>query len=200
MKLKNWPLEFPIIRQRIIIKGLRLLNDTLRNSPAHNHYWVCGGVLLGWARDGALIKHDTDVDFHYWHENTEKLNAGFDLLIAAGFKPSCRWRNIAGEITENVLTYKGIKFEFFSAHKVNGNTRCTVYTGNIRTGIPRMELICETPGCELDEFEFYGRTWLKPDNHEVYLKREYGNWKVPERHGESQSVISRKLLPGRVSW
>lgn len=113
MRLKELPFKFSIFRQRRIIEGMRLLNDTLRDSPAHNLYWICGGALLGWARDGALIKHDTDIDFHYWHEDTDKLNAGFDLLIAVGFKPLCRWKNTNGEITEHVLAYKGIKFEFF---------------------------------------------------------------------------------------
>ena len=200
MKLKDWFLEFSGLRQRRIIEGMRLLNDTLRNSPAHNHYWICGGVLLGWARDGALINHDTDVDFHYWHEDVDKLNAGFDLLIDAGFEPLCRWKNTAGEITEDILSYKGIKFEFFSARKVNGNTQCTLYVGKIRAGIPPMELLCETPGCELEEFEFCGRTWLKPANHEAYLDRQYGNWKVPDRNFDNPPVISQKLLPGRVPW
>lgn len=203
MRLKELPFKFSIFRQRRIIEGMRLLNDTLRDSPAHNLYWICGGALLGWARDGALIKHDTDIDFHYWHEDTDKLNAGFDLLIAVGFKPLCRWKNTNGEITEHVLAYKGIKFEFFSAKKVGGNTQCTVYASKIHAGIPPTELLCETPGCELEEFEFYGRKWLKPADHESYLDRQYGNWRVPDPnhyHAHTPAVISQKLLPGRIPW
>ena len=176
------------------------LHDTIANTPLHNKYWVCGGALLGYVREGALLKHDPDIDFHVWRDDLPAFLDSVESLKQAGFKPWVIWRNIAGQITEYVYKYKGLHFEFFVADKVNGNTQSTLYD---TVYIALEEFVFETPGCELDKFEFYNRTWLKPANHEEYLTALYGDWKTPDKkykHNKSKTVVSRKEMPGKQIW
>src|SRR5689334_2771579 len=53
-------------RTRNFEDDLRLLNDVLAATEFGPRYWVWGGMLLGWAREGRLIAHDIgDADFAY---------------------------------------------------------------------------------------------------------------------------------------
>ena len=196
--------KIPIIRRTLILKGMDKLHDVLSNSPLHNRCWLCGGILLGYAREGRILKGDSDVDLHFWHEDQDKFETTAKLLINAGFKPRYRWRNQAGEITEYVFSWQGIKFEFFEAYCINNNTRWYSYGGGIRNGLPVLEMLNETPGCDLEEFDLFGKRWLKPADHETYLSALYGDWKTPNPnyvyYKDSKAVISRKPLPGRVPW
>ena len=183
-----------------MIDGLVRINDTLAKTPVHNKYWLCGGAVLGWAREGALLKHDPDIDFHIWKDDVPALLQSIPALKSAGFEPVQKWVNPAGEITIYVFSYRKAKFEFFVSTEVNGNMQCNIYHGHE----PTYQTTCETPGCELDEFEFYGRTWLKPKNHEQYLTALYGDWKKPNKNfkheTESPSVIASVALPGLQPW
>lgn len=194
----------PFMRRKLLIRGMHRLHDVLSQSPLHNKYWVAFGALLGWAREGALLKHDPDIDFLFWQEDLPLFLESVELLKRAGFKPSVCWSNCARQVTEYCLKYKGVQFEFFVANRANGNTRCTFYGGNISGGVPVSESIFETPGCGLDEFEFYGRTWQKPANHEQYLTAMYGDWKTPDKtyrpYCDSKAIISRTSLPGKQPW
>ena len=45
-------------------KNLVLLNDVLQSTPLAGRLWVLGGVLIGWAREGRVLAHDShDADF-----------------------------------------------------------------------------------------------------------------------------------------
>ena len=203
MKLRDHPI-FNRLRAKALRDGLDLLHTTLADSPLGERYWICGGALLGWAREGGLLAHDPDVDFHFWREDEELFLQAVELLVQVGFKRVFCWRNIAGEVSEYVLTYQSIKFEFFAAHRHNDNTRWYLYVGNVKQKIAAMELLRESPGCELESFEFLGKRWLKPKDHEAYLRTVYGDWRKPKPHfdvlTESPCVIRRTLLPGKQAW
>lgn len=189
---------------KVLRDGLDLLHTTLADSPLHGRYWVCGGVLLGWAREGDLLAHDSDVDFHYWREDEELVLLAIKLLVQVGFKRKYIWRNLAGETTEYVLSYKSFTFEFFAAHQHNNNTRWYLYQGSVNRNIPLVELLREAPGCELEEFELCGKRWLKPKDHETYLRAVYGDWRTPNQNfdalTESPCNIRHTLLAGRQAW
>lgn len=99
-------ISLPLIRRKFMREGMHKLHDVLKNSPLHNRFWICGGALLGYAREGKILKHDTDIDFHFWREDRDKFEESAKLLISAGFKPEFRWRNRAGESTEHILSWK----------------------------------------------------------------------------------------------
>ena len=199
--------NIPFFRRKFLREGLRKLHDTLAATALHNRYWICGGAVLGYAREGRLLKHDTDVDFHFWREDTDCFLRAVSQLEQVGFKRYVAWVNLNGEITEYVLRYKCIKFEFFAAERVNGNTRWQAYgeTGTRRGAKEArrlMQLTCETPGCELAECEFLGRTWMKPADHEGYLTSLYGDWKTPDPAyhymTDSKAVVKREPMPGKI--
>ena len=156
-------------RQKRLMEGAFKLHEVLQCSPLRGRHWICGGALLGWAREGSLLKHDPDIDFHFWEEDRESFLKGSEMLKQSGFKPEFCWRNTDNHITEYVLSYRHVRFEFFEATKVNGNTRWTAYGSNARRAIDGVQLLCETPGQELGEFEFLGKKWLKPQDHIKYL-------------------------------
>ena len=186
-------------QQAILIEGLCKMHDVLRDTPLHNKYWVCGGALLGWAREGGLLKHDNDIDFHLWESDLPAFEIASKALVRAGFKPKYYSYNCAGKIIKYVFLYKHFKVEFFVAYCVDGNTRCFLYNGKN----PTYEYILETPGCELNEFEFYNRIWLKPADHESYLTIQYGNWKIPDEnfnYTTSDAIVSKTAIPGKLPW
>lgn len=191
----------PMVRRKMLIRGMHKLHDALSQSPLHNKYWVAFGALLGWAREGGLLKHDPDIDFHFWKEDLPLFLESVELLKQAGFEPYICWGNCAGQITEYCFKYKGLRFEFFVAERANGNTRCTFFSDSAHAGVSSLEIVFETPGCELDEFEFHGRTWQKPANHEQYLTTMYNDWKTPNKNfnhqADCKAIISRTPIPGK---
>ena len=68
---------------------LRRLNDVLSHTSLAARYWVWGGMLLGWARDGSLLAHDTkhlDADFGVLAEDEERFDTAVPVLERAGFR------------------------------------------------------------------------------------------------------------------
>lgn len=204
MRFKRLPIINRIYRRRLI-SGMHLLHEVLSDSPLCDRYWLCGGALLGYARNGGLIAYDSDVDFHYWQDDKDKFLASVPMLEAAGFKRRYYCTNTEGEVTMYKLANKkGVGFDFFAAHKVDGNTRWWHYGRKIlKKSTPTLAL-CETPGCELETFEFYGKQWLKPKNHEEYLGALYGDWRTPKPDycwaRDSKAIIQRIALSGKYSW
>ena len=45
------PLVVAVSRQLVAVE-MRRLNDVLEATPMAGRYWVWGGLLLGWAREG----------------------------------------------------------------------------------------------------------------------------------------------------
>ena len=41
-----------------MIADLQRLNDVLATTPIANRYWLFGGLLLGYAREGSVLGHD----------------------------------------------------------------------------------------------------------------------------------------------
>jgi hypothetical protein len=62
-------------------------------------------------------------------------------------------------------------------------------------------VVNEVDAHELDEIELYGRRWLKPANHEDYLKSLYGDWRTPDPHyrywRDCQASVARHPWTGR---
>ncbi len=112
--LKTVPALDPALRRRIFPRTLRRFNDAMATTPLQNRCFVWGGLLLGWAREGAPLAHDF---------------ADADFLIRAE-----------------------------DEHLLEGP-------------------IAEPP---VEPFQFLGRSWLKPKDHEEFLTSTYGDWRTPD--------------------
>ena len=169
-----------ILRRKLLASDLRRLNDVLAITPLNGRYWVIGGLLLGWARDGRLLDHDlTDADFVYESDADDCFIDAVPVLVRAGFQPLFRYTNNEDEVTEHVFFRRGAQFDFFRATRVGDRLRYYVYTTDQQTAQP-MEVSCEFPAQPLEPFEFLTRKWLKPRDHEAYLEAVYGNWRTPD--------------------
>ncbi len=180
-------------------EGMEILHQALASTPIAQKYWVNGGLLLGYVREGGPMPHDPDVDFSIWEKDCPALLEGIEKLLKAGFRKRYRWVNNSSEVTEWSLSYRGVGFEFFVMRPVDDKMQWYCYGGN-----PAEELTCQAPIHGLEDFELFGRTWKKPDDHETYLEALYGDWKVPNPHycyeTDSQAIVQRVRWKGSKKW
>jgi hypothetical protein len=161
------------VRRAVFTRDLRRLHDVLAATAFDKRYAVCGGMLLGWAREGRLLLDDLhDADFVFDALDTPTFAAAVPTLARAGFAPTTRSRNNDGDPVKYRFECHGAKFEFFPVWNVGGRIRYYVYFGGD-------ELICERFCQPNAPFEFLGRRWLKPEDHERALADNYGDWRTP---------------------
>jgi hypothetical protein len=87
-------------------RDLRRLNDVLAKTPLAGHYAVTGGLLLGWARNRAILLDDVrDADFTYLIEDASLFDASVPSLMRAGFVPAVRFVNNDGLSVEHRFNY-----------------------------------------------------------------------------------------------
>jgi hypothetical protein len=179
------PAVVPVVSERyrrwrgaLFEKDLQLLNDVLAESPLAGRYWIWGGMLLGWAREGRLLPHDIgDADFGVDADDADRFDAAEAQLLERGFRRGFRFHSRAGTCTERVLVRHGFKFEFFRMTTVAPTTHEFHVYALGRTG--PMEVVGHLPKQELEPFDFLGRSWMKPRDHELLLRTCYGDWRTP---------------------
>ena len=176
------------VRRAILTRNLRRLHDVLAATAFDGRYAVCGGMLLGWAREGGLLNNDLlDADFVFDAVDAPAFAAAVPTLARAGFRPTTRFRNNDGKPTEYRFERHGAEFEFFVAWNVGKRIRYYMYAGGD-------ELVCERFWQPNAPFEFLGRRWLKPEDHERALTDNYGDWRTPSSdwdYTKVQTVIAR---------
>jgi hypothetical protein len=166
-------------RARRFEEDLRLLNDVLAGTAFGDRYWVWGGMLLGWAREGRLLPHDTgDADFCYDAADDELLDRAEPALLAAGFRRWYSFRDNTGVRTERTFIRHGALFEFFRLQPTEQDMQEYHLYGTGPTGL--VEAVGLLPRLDLEPFDFLGRTWRKPVDHEKVLELHYGDWRTPD--------------------
>jgi hypothetical protein len=181
----------------MIEHDLRLLNDALARTELAGRYWVWGGLLLGWAREGRVLPHDRgDADFAFSADDHERFLRAVPALIAAGFSYRGYYRNNAGEITEHVLERPGAHFDFFRMADAGERYQYYMYGPDYDDRGP-WEFIGRVKRQELEPFEFLGRTWLKPADHEAELEAIYGDWRTPNPRW---CYLQEGTLIARTRW
>jgi hypothetical protein len=190
----------------ILEQNLRLLHDVLENSPLANRYWVAGGLLLGWAREGRMLWHEPqDGDFGYFREDREKFLASVPRLIDAGFKADRRFTNNDGAPAAYVFEKDWASFEFFETERSGSVVRSWGFGSRVwgNETVP-IELVCQVPAFHLAPMEFLGRTWRKPDDHVAYLSAVYGDWRTPnfdyDFSKDDPSIVAIHPWAGSSDW
>jgi hypothetical protein len=177
-------------------RGLIHLHDLLAQTPLAGKYWIVLGLLLGCIRDGEPMRWDTDADFGFLEEHLDEFLAAVRVLESKGFRLRPVPVNNDGTMTKWALKYQGVKYEFYLFRRINGKLRWYYHSRN-----PALEVVNEVDAHELDEIELYGRRWLKPANHEDYLKSLYGDWRTPDPHyrywRDCQASVARHPWTGR---
>lgn len=183
-------------RSALFEQDMRLLNDVLAASPFAGRYWVWGGLLLGWAREGRVLSHDVgDADFGLSAEDDGLLAMAEPRLAAAGFRRWFSFRNRAGQRTQRVYVRHGFRFEFFLMDDVGADAHEYHVYGPGASG--PVELVGHLPRQELQPFDFLGRSWLKPHDHDLLLSTCYGDWRTPD---PSWSMFDDHSLVARRAW
>lgn len=173
--------RFPSFRSRQITtfaNDLRALHDVLENTELDGHYWIWGGLLLGWAREGAILSHDAqDADFGLVDDDFSRLVRSVPNIVRAGFSCARRFINNSGDVTELTFKRHGASFEFFRLYREHGRLRYYVYNSTRNEAIEVQKSIPDQP---TTPFSFLGRTWFKHDDHDLELRSMYGSWEVPD--------------------
>lgn len=187
----------PVQVEAAFKKSLQLLNQTAMRS----RFWICGGVLLGYARERAIIRGDTDIDFHYWVEDEALLRDVLQELSGQGVEYAGCYINNDGQVTQHVLKVLGVKVEFFAAWR---NTDCIewyCYTTR-HWNRPVRQFLNRIPDLQFEPVQFYGVEVLKPLDHDLYLKALYGDWRKPmpdyTYYVDSGAIVS--CQPWRNGW
>src|SRR5262249_19340596 len=88
------------VRRAVFARDLRRLHDVLATTALDGRYAVCGGMLLGWARQGQLLLDDADADFVFDAVDAPAFAVAVPILARAGFAPTARFRNNNGDPAE----------------------------------------------------------------------------------------------------
>ena len=173
--------RIPALRSRLVERfaaDLRELHDVLEQTDLRGHYWMWGGLVLGWARDGAILPHDSrDADFAVADGDFHRLVQAVPAIVRAGFRCDRRFVNHRGLVTELTFVRHGAAFDFFRMFADSGGLRYFAY-GADKNGLVELEKsLVDQPRVP---FSFLGRTWLKHEDHELELRTVYGRWEIPD--------------------
>jgi len=169
-----WPAADRFLRRQRLGAGLRRLADALRGTPLEGRYWIVGGLLLGWAREGRPLDSDLDdADFAYLDEDHERFLAAVPALVRAGFRPRHRFTSHDGRHVEHRFRRDGVQYDFFRLAPVGDRFRYSLFV----LGAEPLELIAEVPLQPRVPFRFVGRDWLKVADHDLALRTIYGDWR-----------------------
>lgn len=126
-------------------------------------FFLVSGTLLGCIREGAILGHDTDIDVGVMPEVTMK-----SLRNAIKHSSRFKLQEIVSENTLYIIHPNGVKIDLFRHYEESGK----LYHGGIK---------CRwwnTP-FDLVNTQFLGDEYLVPNDHDLYLTENYGNWRKP---------------------
>lgn len=189
----------PRQRRSTLERNLVLLHDTLDDTRLAGRYWLWGGVLLGWAREGRLLENETDVDLAVSRSDLHHFRDSVADLESAGFRLNRAFVNNRGEITQYIFLRNFMKFEFFILDDREVGADYWLYYPP-----HNLELFARIPPVTLAPMRFLDRTWLKPADHDAHLTSVYGDWRTPHSDywyvRDEKSIVSRHAWTGSLLW
>jgi len=196
-----WPAADVLLRRRRLVAGLRRLADTMQETPLAGRFWIVGGLLLGWAREGRPLDSDLhDADLAYLDEDHDRFLATVPALVRAGFRPRHRFTSHDGRHVEHRFRRDGVQYDFFRLTPAGDRFRYSLFI----PGDTPQELIAEVPLQPRVPFRFVGRVWMKVADHDLALRTIYGDWRrenVAWTFEDDGAVVERvALAPGPIDW
>jgi hypothetical protein len=169
------------------------LKDLAQIMNARNlKYFLVSGTLLGYVREGKLLDHDKDIDVGLigWENQYEMCMALQEtglFTVASEFLRGHKSYYIP--IRHNAT---GMWIDVFIYHMIDGKlvTGVDFFFGYRQT-------FAFTP-FDLKEIDFMGVKMYAPDDAELNLAENFGNWRVPDpsyiSHLESPSTVNKGSL------
>lgn len=138
------------------------LNTTLREASIE--MFLVSGTLLGCVRENKLLGHDKDIDVGIWSDVTAEdffkvIHAsGKFMILASRSEHIIRLKHLNGIAVDIFFHYRDPKDYWHAGVKMKWHN---------------------TP-FKLVEREFLGQTHLIPEDYDLYLTENYGDWKTPK--------------------
>ncbi len=168
--------------------------------------WIAFGTLLGAAREGKVIGHDSDIDLAYLSERATPAEMAVELygIARALRRHGMKVLNKSGAFITVVFTSpdKGMaSIDIYTCFYVGDLLH---ETATVREAVPRSAIL------PLAELSFEGRMLPAPADPDAMLAVSYGpGWRVPDpsfKHEPGPEIISRfdgwfsSLMRNRRDW
>ncbi|WGE87428.1 hypothetical protein NYR88_09800 [Actinobacillus equuli subsp. haemolyticus] len=132
-------------------------------------FFLISGTLLGCIREGKLLGHDKDIDVGVWDEYSyEELannlaTSGYFYVVPTRTKHLIMLRHVNGIIIDVFIHYREPNDYWHAGVKIKWHNSPfnLVYTN------------------------FLGQQYLIPENYDLYLTENYGDWRTPKTKFDS---------------
>lgn len=141
-------------------------------------FFLVSGTLLGCIREGRILSHDKDVDIGVWDD------ASRDILISA-FRTSGLFYLQASR-SEHVIRIKhvnGTAIDVFIHYREHDN----YWHGGVK-------LKWSNTPFSIIPHRFLGCVFNIPEDYDLYLKENYGNWRIPTKEYDSSIDTSNATI------
>ncbi|HGY0991205.1 TPA: tetratricopeptide repeat protein [Aeromonas salmonicida subsp. pectinolytica] len=141
-------------------------------------FFLVSGTLLGCVREGRILSHDKDVDIGVWDDLSR------DVLISA-FRTSGLFYLQASR-SEHVIRVKhvnGTAIDVFIHYRQPND----YWHGGVKLKWSNTPFI-------IIPHPFLGAVFNIPKNYDLYLKENYGNWRIPIKKYDSSIDTSNSTI------
>jgi len=154
--------------EKICIENLEIVSEKLQTAKVK--HWITDGTLLGFYREGGLIKGDKDIDLGMMIED---LPSNIHLLLKSEGLSLLRENGLFENGLEYTYTRKGANLDIFFFYKEKDYVWHANWLGSERIRF-------KYPFFEIKKQKFASREFWAPENIEQYLELKYGkNWRIP---------------------
>lgn len=194
--VKNWKLvkyfnekanrELDGKRQQLLLDNYNeVMKAVYNNKPENLTIWPDFGTLLGYYRDGGVVKHDLDMDFGVLYDDFNDFLEFEKIIIKNNFVKTreIRYNN---ELVEYSYSFNGLNVDFmFYRRKENYiETETVLYSLNyLGKPVNREVFRYKIPFSELKADSSLGYEVYIPKNTEEYLETVYEkDFRIPTKH------------------
>lgn len=190
---------YPYKNYRIRSKASIILKKMYKVFEEHTEdYWLDYGTLLGYVREGKIIKGDLDLDFGVF----------CDKSLADYLKDEDIYLKeqtiVEGIIAAEQYYYEDIGFDVFYYRESKNNTMVTNVWLALDYSIPQKQIYEQQKGelgetiftkIETKKIKFYNVDFKVPLNSDKYLKEHFGNdYMTPNPNFSHEDEINRKKI------
>ena len=159
-KIKRFPLD----------AANEALKDLRRIFISNNiDFFLISGTLLGCIRNNQLLGHDKDIDVGIWEECDRS-----KIIKAISTSGCFEFHAFRSEHVIRVKHVSGISVDIFYHYRESDN----YWHGGVK-------LKWNNSPFKLKEHQFLGVTFKIPENYELYLTENYGEWRIEKKEFDS---------------